>query len=1114
MKVRIKKLPQARTGYQVQGSLANDVPAMGGADYNTYIGKPELRTSKYLTAVPREEANLEAEGGETAYGDLNGDGMAEHKIIKGPRHSNGGVPLKLPDDTFIYSDFRGMSINEPEFLQMFGKVGGSLKSKKKSYTPAELAKQYDIEKYRKILQDPDSDYIDKKTAELMIKNYQTKLGLLAIVQESKKGLPQGEAEAFKPGMAALGMNTDSLTDPGIAAFEKQIQSKIEGLKQQEQQPNEQEGAQEAGSEDGYAEAQEMNQGQPVAQPQEMEQPMAQYGMSMGGYDLPFAQDGIELGPIYTPKSNDKNYDRNQPGMQEYLKTIQRYNEINGKPEFIPVGEGPLNENQMRNYEDLIEEINSKDHGTSYDPETGEPLPNEEHTPEEYLKMYKQNVEDCPCMKKVIVQGMPQNKCVPCEQMAMAQYGMSMGGYDLPYGDDIPEAEYGMAMGVNSRNYMGRPKSPMYARGGALRTYQGDKGSSEVKPGGGAATDLDVSGKSDAEIRRMEWDAKQKDPNANFRLVRKNAKGKTVALKHTDVTDNYQERGKKYGEADFKDKKYKDTPANRIALAQIEMFEQQLNDPKFGAEYVKETQEALKDPRVFKTRNGQLPIYKNAYGKEPTPEEIKTAAVNMFRRNTMLQAQGFNARLLKDSGVGLDDPATIVKDGVINPTNGKPYTLDEAKAAVADYKAKKWTSVAKVVDEFGLPPIGGKADIALEQTTTHGYARLNDKLNSGGYDADPDMKYLMTTTLGENRKGELNSGRGDEKSMQGLYKNSSVQISPSDGYYGNTSAEQKNAADPGSVSYIEEPEAEEKKTTDVNTDTDPECECETADGGKITTEKDANGECLPCPEEEVLQDVPKEPAKFWTQDNIKTAGAFTDLMSINKYGPLSTTADLDKNELEYVDPTRALSANAEQANIAGKALSQIGAPQAASANILASQGKSAANAANIISDYDMKNQAFGSQYATNYANIENQERSYNIGARQKMYDSTMMANQAYDNSKRAARNNLMNAYTNALTNRAKTDAMNQIYPDYQIHPDRAGEMTYKGAGRQMSPGKANEPYWEARQRCVDNNAPDPDKCAENATRQSPTPQNKGEIVNQLYTKAGGFVYSDIVYPFVL
>ena len=111
-KVRIKKLPQARTGYQVNGSLKNDVAAFGGADYNHYIGVPDMEISRYITGVPREEANLEAEGGETVYGDLNGDNFPEHKIIKGPRHSEGGVPLKLPEDSFIFSDTNSMKINE------------------------------------------------------------------------------------------------------------------------------------------------------------------------------------------------------------------------------------------------------------------------------------------------------------------------------------------------------------------------------------------------------------------------------------------------------------------------------------------------------------------------------------------------------------------------------------------------------------------------------------------------------------------------------------------------------------------------------------------------------------------------------------------------------------------------------------------------------------------------------------------------------------------------------------------------------------------------------------------------------------------------------------------
>lgn len=181
MDKKLKKLPRARTGYQIQGSLANDVPAFGGADYNAYIGKPSLRVRNSMGAVPREEANIEAEGGETLVGDIDGSTFPSFYNIKGPRHSSGGVPMNLPDDTFIFSDTQSMKITDPEILKMFGKT-----PKKGGYTPAELSKTYDINKYRKLLQDPDSNKMEKKTAEMMIKNYVMKLGALALAQESKK----------------------------------------------------------------------------------------------------------------------------------------------------------------------------------------------------------------------------------------------------------------------------------------------------------------------------------------------------------------------------------------------------------------------------------------------------------------------------------------------------------------------------------------------------------------------------------------------------------------------------------------------------------------------------------------------------------------------------------------------------------------------------------------------------------------------------------------------------------------------------------------------------------------------------------------------------------------
>jgi len=84
-------------GYQVQGALKNDYTGLGGADLKTDMNRDSKRSTSSIKRVKdRSEANLEAEGGETVLGDINFDGFPEHYTIKGPRHAQGGVPLKLP----------------------------------------------------------------------------------------------------------------------------------------------------------------------------------------------------------------------------------------------------------------------------------------------------------------------------------------------------------------------------------------------------------------------------------------------------------------------------------------------------------------------------------------------------------------------------------------------------------------------------------------------------------------------------------------------------------------------------------------------------------------------------------------------------------------------------------------------------------------------------------------------------------------------------------------------------------------------------------------------------------------------------------------------------------
>lgn len=147
-----------------------------------------------IQEVPRDKANIEAEAKESIYGDFDGDGGLEHMLIGGERHYNGGTPLNVPEGSFVFSDTRKMKIKDPNILKMFGKS-----FKNGGYTPAELARPYDINKYKAIIEDPNADEKDKSTAQLMVNNFNAKLSKLAMIQESMKGFPQGMPSVAQQG---------------------------------------------------------------------------------------------------------------------------------------------------------------------------------------------------------------------------------------------------------------------------------------------------------------------------------------------------------------------------------------------------------------------------------------------------------------------------------------------------------------------------------------------------------------------------------------------------------------------------------------------------------------------------------------------------------------------------------------------------------------------------------------------------------------------------------------------------------------------------------------------------------------------------------------------------
>lgn len=655
-KVRIKKVPQARTGYQVQGSLANDVPAWGGADYNAYIGAPKTEVSRTLTAVPREIANLEAEGGETVVGDLDGSTMPSFKTIVGPRHSEGGVPLALPDDSFIFSDTKSMKISDPKILKMFNKS-----PKKGGYTPAELSKQYDINKYRKILQDPNSDKISRNTAEIMIKNYVMKLGALALAQESKKGFPQGIPLIAQPYMEANKIAEEDLIPELAQEQPEQQMMPQEGIQPQMEAP------------------QTMPDGQPIAMPQ-------------------------------------------------------------GQPE------------QMM-------------------------------------------------------------------QAPMAAYGMEMGGF-----------------------------YPEYAFGG------------------------------------------------------------------------YFQKGGSKDRAKTKEELEKDIASGKV--------------------------------QVQKTKT--LP--------DGTIEITQKDGTKVYARGTVGEEE---------------DYSNIQKPTVTNlATNAEQYKKD----ICAKIKASK-------------KPIS--------------YAVA--------------MGWIAASRAGE--------------------------------FAGCVSAEASAKKETTEVFQLEE----EPSTTPGK----KKCKCTDTNTGKENIfEINNDEECVCESEEEVtmqgsIPPIPRRDAEFWQQDIINAAGAFGDRMGLRKQMPWEARVDLEEPRPTFLDPTRQLAQQAEQANIASQATAQFAGPQAMGARLAAIQGQGASQAANVLSAINNQNVGIANQFEANQVGVRNQEQAMNQQMANRLFDKNVIAQQQFDNAKRQAAANMRQAYNTALTNKWKTDALNQMYPNYQVDPLSGGRVQYTPTPKTVTPNKPTQ-----------------------------------------------------------
>lgn len=227
-KVRITKRPEMKDGgatkmFGAQTPPVDNTVSPGPGSFHGG-NDPEIKINRTLKPTTKENATLEAEVGETIVTNLSGDGIPEFYKVGGKRHYKGGTPLNVPENSFIFSRDKSMKIDDPEVLKMFGKSGKS----KKSYTPAELSTSYDLNKYKEILANPSSSRRDRETAEQMIKNYNLKLGALALVQESIKGFDNGIPNIAMPYLQSVGIDPAQLVNPQMAPTPDQMQTAMYG----------------------------------------------------------------------------------------------------------------------------------------------------------------------------------------------------------------------------------------------------------------------------------------------------------------------------------------------------------------------------------------------------------------------------------------------------------------------------------------------------------------------------------------------------------------------------------------------------------------------------------------------------------------------------------------------------------------------------------------------------------------------------------------------------------------------------------------------------------------------------------------------------------------------
>ena len=1117
-----------KTGQQYDGALGIFPTKMGGSDIDQYMGKSKPEVQGVLKKVPIAEANLEAEGGETAYGDINGDGFPEHMKIEGPRHTHGGVPLNLPDDTFIFSDTKSMRISDPKILKMFNRP-----AKKGGYTPADLAKPYDINKYRTILENPDSDAIERKSAELMMKNYNIKLGALAIAQESKKAFPQGIPVVAKAYMEMMGLKDEDL----IPQEQEQMNPAMmqQGMMSAEQQASPEEMAMMQQSDSGMQPMDQMSQEGMMqyggmnylrrAQNGEVVQPSSSFEIPEGLTPMVKGSLNDFFNYRLNTEKNDINIDGlNNKQLVDYdtLEKQPWYNDFDTQPKTWGQTENPqwnapyttrppdtiyanggdtFSNDELRRFTDDL--YRAQEGMQQPSPEEmammqqGQPAPEQGDgdqmaqivqqvgqalqqgaQPEEVIGQLLQKQVPPEAIAQILVQaGIPQEEVEQLlssvmqqmqgsqEEVPMAQYGRNMNGYDKPFGFDPQQLQ-------DMQKYMDRwnMQKPLYKDNNVF-PYQGKKAvlpsyfpadmlNKYGEPKRGArVTDLEmtpgigiVSGK---EQRGFSANDPHYGSSRNFRDTLRDFthpgefnKRKEYGI-YNDVdwingdeqyNPNLQNGGEldKYqskGEVKSKNKTYKESELPEDAVVKSPYN----TDIRIGdfvkqsdGSYLKVAKANFKATEVdTKTRTGTaLDFYNKSAENKAIMDEANEIIEREIIKGTIQKIGSNKINILGTLNVPFKEQIALSRAFNSNAELGTNKYKIASQKSTPGYSAGpgKGSFVSGFNPEIyeqryifekargqGATDDQAYAEVERVLADPKAKAKLRREYVAflGLKDVPVDDAELLKFDFYKNRYGEVTKG------LESVLAKSSNRPALGDDLWAGYEHFDALGLSPD-LGYEGLPEEKEKDKNDIDQD-----------------------------EQQILPYNGNAP--WWLQDQLKMAGAFSDLMSVNKYYPWAPKYNPTVPEPVFLDPTRAIAAQSEQSKILGDAMAQFSpSAQLASSRLSSLQGQLAKGATDTAHQYDTANVQIANQFGPAQADIYNKAQLYNQGVTKGLYDGTAIMNQQYDNSTRALRNNLLNQEVSGITNAMQTDAMNQMYPQFQVDPSVGGRMHYSGYGKPNRP----------------------------------------------------------------